>query len=435
MDCWQQIKQQLFQLLKNHSFSAHDTITQYQFSLGGCDNLLAWLKGQLHYPRFFWQARGESAQSVALGQVKTFTALAAAQDFLARQCERQIRLVGGLTFEGEACFYLPRLWLVQQGDRLNVTLTLSADDHAAAIHDFIAQLNSAQPLAEVKAHLELSNQAYSQTEWQDLVQEALDGIEQGRFTKVVLAQQKEFVLSETVDPHDLLAHARSQQPACYYFLWAQSAAQTFWGVSPERLYQRKQHQLFTEALAGTAENGGDQQQNQQQQQWLLQDGKNIHENWLVVEDICAKLSNLSQHLDINELSSRSLRYVQHLVRNIGAKLYPDVNDQACLTAIHPSAAVGGLPYAAALKFIAERQNFKRHWYAGTLGVMSLASSEFCVAIRSSLLTKDPQNPDKIAIFAGAGIVAGSVPLLEWQEIERKAAGILSLFPAQQNGEK
>ncbi|MGR3806331.1 isochorismate synthase [Pasteurella testudinis] len=431
MDCWQQLKQQLLQLLKNHQVVADQAITQYQFCIAlppDCANVLAWLKGQPHYPRFFWQARESESQCVALGEVQRFSQLDAAQQFLNQHADQPLHLVGGLTFEGEASFYLPRLWLEQCAERLKVTFSLSATDRQSAVYAFIERLQGAQTLNAVTAGLYPGEQNYNQIQWQDLVQESLDCIAQGRFTKVVLAQKKTFALSEALDPHDLLAQARRQQPCCYYFLWAQSAQSAFLGISPERLYRRQRQTLFTEALAGTAEYGGDQRQNQQQQQWLLQDGKNIHENRLVVEDICAKLSNLSQHLDIGELSSRTLRYVQHLVRNIGAKLYPEVDDQACLSAIHPSAAVGGLPYAAALKFIAERQNFKRDWYAGTLGVMSLASSEFCVAIRSTLLSKDPQEQDKIAIFAGAGIVAGSVPLLEWQEIERKAAGILSLFP-------
>lgn len=437
MDGWQQLKQQLLHRLSNHDFTS-EQLTQYRFcfNLSRTDgNLLAWLKGQNHYPRFFWQARGEQCQTVALGQVQLFNQLAAAQQFLTQHSDQPLQLVGGLTFEGEAHFYLPRLSLQLEGEQLQITFTLTATDTPSAVQDFIHRLNSAQPLQAINAQLSLSEQSYSQDEWQDLVAQSLSYIEQGRFTKVVLAQQKQYQLSESVDPCDLLAQACAQQADCYYFLWAQSPQTAFLGVSPERLYQRQQQQLFTEALAGTAACGGDQQQNQQQQQWLLQDGKNIHENWLVVEDICAKLSNLSQHLDIDRLSSRRLNYVQHLVRNIGATLHADVNDQACLSAIHPSAAVGGLPSAAALAFIAKRQNFQRNWYAGTLGVMSLAQSEFCVAIRSTLLTKDARNQDKIAIFAGAGIVAGSVPLLEWQEIERKAAGILSLFPAQARGEK
>ncbi|MDH3000729.1 hypothetical protein A1D23_09900 [Chelonobacter oris] len=434
MDCWQQIKQQLLQLLKAHSFGTGDDITQYRLEIAlpsAETTLLAWLKGQCHYPRFFWQAREAETQYAVLGQARHFTRLGEAQQFLAQPHSSSLRLVGGVTFEGEACFYLPRLLLTQDSDSttVTVTLTLCREDIQSAVYAFLNALKSAEPLAAIDAGLTLIERHYTQKAWLDLVREALNNIEQGHFTKVVLAQKQTFAPDKTLDPHDLLAQARSRHPACYYFLWAQSAQQVFLGASPERLYRRRQRRLLTEALAGTAACG------EEQQQWLLQDGKNIHENRLVVDDICHKLSSLSCRVDVAPLSSRKLSYVQHLVCNIEAKLKTEVNDQACLRAIHPSAAVGGLPCAAALNFIAGRQNFKRDWYAGALGMMSSQDSEFCVAIRSTRLSKDKSGKEKIAIFAGAGIVAGSVPLLEWQEIERKAMGILSLFPAEESGEK
>ena len=81
--------------------------------------------------------------------------------------------------------------------------------------------------------------------------------------------------------------------------------------------------------------------------------------------------------------------------------------------------------------LSEIETFDRGWYAGTLGVMSDVCSEFCVAIRSAFI-----EGHRIRVFAGAGIVAGSQPLEEWKEIERKAAGLISLFAKENdNGEK
>ena len=78
------------------------------------------------------------------------------------------------------------------------------------------------------------------------------------------------------------------------------------------------------------------------------------------------------------------------------------------------------------------ENYDRGWYAGTLGFFDHQQAEFCVTIRSAQLEEN-----KIRIFAGAGIVEGSVPLLEWHEIERKAAGLISLLQITEskNGEK
>jgi len=156
--------------------------------------------------------------------------------------------------------------------------------------------------------------------------------------------------------------------------------------------------------------------------WLLHDEKNVRENWLVAEGICHNLNQFANHIKIDELELKPLRQVQHLRRHISIELKSDCSDYDCLTAIHPTAAVSGLPQQAAIRFLQNTENFDRTWYAGTLGFMGPDSAEFCVTIRSAFIEQN-----KISIFAGAGIVEGSVPLLEWQEIERKATGLISLL--------
>ncbi len=104
-----------------------------------------------------------------------------------------------------------------------------------------------------------------------------------------------------------------------------------------------------------------------------------------------------------------------------ARLFaPD--DAACLHQLQPTAAVAGLPREAARRFIAEHEPFEREWYAGSAGYLSMEQSEFCVSLRSARL-KD----ETIRIYAGAGLVAGSQAALEWQEIENKAAALLTLL--------
>ena len=155
---------------------------------------------------------------------------------------------------------------------------------------------------------------------------------------------------------------------------------------------------------------------------MLNDEKNLKENWLVVEDISQNLRNQVESFDVSNVELKPLRKVQHLIRKIRANLTAHYADVNILKAIHPTAAVSGLPQQQAKMILSEIETFDRGWYAGTLGVMSDACSEFCVAIRSAFI-----EGHRIRVFAGAGIVAGSQPLEEWKEIERKAAGLISLF--------
>ena len=117
-----------------------------------------------------------------------------------------------------------------------------------------------------------------------------------------------------------------------------------------------------------------------------------------------------------------LRRLQHLRRDIQARLKPGVYDDQLLATLHPTPAVGGTPRRKALAYIRDHETFCRGWYAGACGLISEDVAEFAVAIRSVLLT-----PDALRLYAGAGIVAGSQPEAEWQELDDKLANLLSLL--------
>ncbi len=81
-----------------------------------------------------------------------------------------------------------------------------------------------------------------------------------------------------------------------------------------------------------------------------------------------------------------------------------------------------LPRDAALNFIADHEPFARGWYSGAVGYIGQKHSEFCVAIRSAMISGDD-----LHLFAGAGIVPGSVADSEWKELDRKTSTLCSLF--------
>jgi menaquinone-specific isochorismate synthase len=91
-----------------------------------------------------------------------------------------------------------------------------------------------------------------------------------------------------------------------------------------------------------------------------------------------------------------------------------VSDLDLLMALHPTPAVCGLPQEKAMHWIRETEPFSRGWYAGALGFLGADASEFFVGLRSGVLLGR-----EFHAFAGAGIVEGSVPSLEWEEIETK----------------
>lgn len=424
MDILQQIKVRLEQLLNAHQPQPNtDRITALQLQTDALPpSWLAWLKAQQDYPQFYWHHRDDSRIFAAVGKVRSFSDLISASAFVQQD---GITLVGGATFNGEVRFYLPRLLLEQTQQNLRIRLFIDNNKSFAEEKQVICTLLKNFPetaaLKPIQQTAQLKRQAATQNEWQHWVKKALNAINAGTISKAVLANESEFAVSD-LNSKDFLAESEKQNSGCYHFLFTEHSQPAFVGSTPERLYARQGRILQTEALAGTAPMTQTPAENERLAQWLLNDEKNLYENNLVVQDISHNLQPYSEHIEVKNVELKQLRQVQHLCRKITVTLNAHCDDAQCLAAIHPTAAVSGLPQQAAIEFLKNTENFDRTWYAGTLGFMQQDSAEFCVTIRSAFI-----EADKFRVFAGAGIVAGSDPLLEWQEIERKAAGLVSLL--------
>ena len=388
-------------------------------------DLLAWLKVQPVYPQFYLRFRDETKTVATVGKVRSFSDVNLAQQFIQ---EYGFPLVGGLQFQGESQFILPQVLIEQQNGETEVSVFVETNelDSAKTILNSFEKITALLPLNQLT--IENVESKANQNTWCDWVNQALTQIRQGELTKLVLANETVFHIQSELNGKDFLAASQAKNSGCYHFLWADNAQNCFVGSTPERLFARDDRQLFTEALAGTAPVSNNPSENDERAKWLLNDEKNLNENWLVVEDISQNISHLVEQITVDDVALKSLRKVQHLIRKMQAKLTALCTDADLLKAIHPTAAVSGLPQQQAKKALAEIETFDRRWYAGTLGMMSQHLSEFCVTIRSAFIEEN-----RVRVFAGAGIVECSQPVEEWLEIERKAAGLISLF-AENNGE-
>ncbi len=381
-------------------------------------SLLGWLKSQnQHFPHFFFEKRDENQTIATIGAVETFSSLEEAQAFVQ---SNSLSLVGGIQFEGLCQFVLPRLMLVKNSQKLTAYLTLNISEQAVDFTDIFSNLGTD---FFIQNHQILPPQpACTFEQWKANIEQAIIQIKSGDLRKVVLANATQLTFENHISAYDLVEQSREINLGCYHFLWAENAQNAFVGSTPERLYYRKGNQLFTEALAGTVAVSDNPIETEKNAQWLLKDTKNIYENQLVVEDIEAHLNTYVEAFEVHSPEIKRLHNVQHLRRRIEAILKADVLDQDCLRQIHPTAAIAGLPRAKATQFIAKNEPFKRGWYAGTLGIFNLQEAEFCVTLRSAKIEHN-----QITLYAGAGIVAESESVSEWQEIERKSQALAKLL--------
>ena len=397
------------------------------FPLNDAFDALGWLASQPVWPQFYWQQRNGDEEAAVLGAVAAFSSLESAQQFLHQHDNHpDLRIWGLNAFEPQrGNLLLPRLeWRRCAGVaslRLHLYSDVSLREDAAQAIAFISSLAPVKPLPALRLNLTGEQHWPEKAGWIDLIKLATQTIAGEDLDKVVLARATDLQFSQSVNAAAVMASSRRLNLNCYHFFMAFSADTAFLGSSPERLYRRRDTALRTEALAGTVANHPEDHRAWQLGDWLMKDDKNQRENMLVVEDICQRLQGCTQTLDVLPPQVLRLRKVQHLRRCIWTELN-QADDTLCLMQLQPTAAVAGIPRELAREFIQQNEPFEREWYAGSAGYLSRRQSEFCVSLRSAKISANV-----VRLYAGAGIVRGSDPEQEWQEIDNKAAGLRTLL--------
>ncbi|WFB34738.1 isochorismate synthase [Kiritimatiellota bacterium B12222] len=258
--------------------------------------------------------------------------------------------------------------------------------------------------------------------WDANVRSALDLIDNGVLDKVVLARKAEYHFASLVSAVQILAILEQVTSHCYHFLIQPSPRAAFMGTTPERLYRREGRALKTEALAGTRPRGKDEEEDQRLGAELLESTKERHEQELVRRDLMRQLHLLSDTVEAEEQPQLlQLERKQHLLSLLSAVLRNKVDDAELIKSLHPTPAVGGSPRENALRELTRLEPFSRGWYAAPVGCFGEDFAEFAVAIRSGMV-QDKQ----VNIYSGAGIVQGSQPEEEWQEIENKISDFVKV---------
>jgi isochorismate synthase len=252
-------------------------------------------------------------------------------------------------------------------------------------------------------------------DWEAAVERALEAIHSGRLEKVALARRIGLQLEPPAGVARVVARLLRAYPDCRVFAFVMRRA-AFVGASPEILLQRRRGRIRSLCLAGSAARSGEPAADAERARALFEDPKERREHEIVVHWIRERLAPLASDLAWDSVPGiLRLRTVQHLATEITGSAPRGVDLLTLVRAIHPTPAVAGRPLDAALSLIRETERADRGWYAGALGwVGAGGDGEMVLGIRSALLRGETAH-----LYAGAGIVAGSEPSREWDEVAAK----------------
>ncbi len=260
--------------------------------------------------------------------------------------------------------------------------------------------------------------------YEEGVREALARLDaEPALRKLVLARTLQLDLSRAVDLPRLIDRLWQRNPHGYtYAMPLDADGAYFVGASPELLVRRRGRQVYVHPLAGTAARHPDAEADARNGQALLESPKDLREHAVVVEAIDAALRPLCRALDVPARPGlTSTARLWHLGTPITGELAdPDISALDLAIALHPTPAVCGLPAADARRAIADIEPFERGYFAGAVGWCDArGDGVWSVAIRCARMAGSA-----MTLYAGAGIVPGSVPEQERVETGNKLRTIL-----------
>ncbi|HEU4725580.1 MAG TPA: isochorismate synthase [Candidatus Eisenbacteria bacterium] len=337
--------------------------------------------------------------------------------------ESYLVALGGFAFSPEgawgegfepASFVVPRVLIHRRPDVGTIRIVWGRDDDPIAGEPPIAA-----PRAGFTPEIPcgaLDEGLADQSSWERAVGAALEGIDAGAMEKVVLARRVTANLPLGFDPLDLLDRLRETHPGCYHFLFDFGLGGAFAGASPERLITLRGVRVASDAIAGTAARPSDPRDEADAVERLRGSAKDRSEHEIVVRHIRDALAPFVTELTVGaEPEIQRLRRLLHLRTRLAGKTAKGTHVLELAERLHPTPAVAGSPRAAAIDWIASREPGDRGWYAGPIGWMTAGGDgDFAVGLRGAFLSGR-----RALLAAGAGIVPGSDPSLEWKETEGK----------------
>ena len=261
----------------------------------------------------------------------------------------------------------------------------------------------------------------SKSSFLNMVKKAKNFIKIGDIFQVVLSQRFEAKLSK--DPIDIYKKLRVTNPSPFMFFFNFPDFQII-GASPEILVRLRDNKITVRPIAGTRPRGKNYTQDKFYEKDLLNDKKELSEHLMLLDlgrNDAGKVSKINTVKVTESFTIERYSHVMHIVSNVTGVYNNKYSKFKSLLAGFPAGTVSGAPKIRAMEIIDQLEKTKRKVYAGGIGYFS-ANGEFdtCIALRTAMVKNK-----KFYVQAGAGIVADSVPLKEYEETVNKAKALIN----------
>jgi anthranilate synthase component I len=298
-------------------------------------------------------------------------------------------------------------------------------ENAVAANRRSKEILENQPVILPEFNASKTQNQKTQTNWQradfeNAVRRIKNRINSGDCYQVVLSQC--FSRQTSADAVAIYRALRSLNPSPYMFL-LRIGEQSIVGASPEMLVKCINRKLEYRPIAGTRKRGKSTKEDDFLAEEMRNDEKEVAEHLMLVDLGRNDLGRVAKFGSVkveNLMKVEKYSHVQHLVSYLRADLRDEYDCFDALAACFPAGTVSGAPKIRAIQIIRELEPTPRGIYAGSVGYIDYSGNlDVCIAIRTLVLENGTAK-----IQAGAGIVADSIPELEYEETVNKAKALL-----------
>lgn len=335
----------------------------------------------------------------------------------------------------DSSFMVPRTVLIHDSFKqklliVNCVVLKEGEDPAVKYHEACRQVDEIaarlkQPMdydfvespSGEHEHEFSSNMA--EKSFREMVRAAKEYILAGDIIQVVLSQR--FHTETGLSPFALYRALRHINPSPYLF-YLQLGDVIQIGSSPEILVRLENNEIELRPIAGTRPRGETDAEDRELEEELLADPKERAEHLMLVDlgrNDAGRVAKPGSVEVRDLLVIERYSHVMHIVSGVHGLLADGRDQFDVMAACFPAGTVSGAPKIRAMEIIEELEPERRGPYAGAVGYFGFSGNmDFCITIRTFVMRgKD------LWIQAGAGIVADSDPVKEFEETLNKARGL------------
>jgi len=258
-------------------------------------------------------------------------------------------------------------------------------------------------------------------QFKSLVVESKEMIRSGDVFQILLANR--YTQKGEIDPLSFYRLLRSKNPSPYLFLLDYEDF-SICGSSPEVMVKLSNDEILLRPIAGTRKRGKNAKRDKELELEMLNDPKECAEHLMLIDlgrNDVGRVAKTGTVKVTDMMRVEKYSHVMHMVTDVEATIAEDKDMFDLFRATFTAGTMTGAPKIRAMELIAGYEGLKRGFYSGSVGYFAFnGEMDSSIAIRTSLI-----KPDSITLQAGAGVVADSIPELEYLEVKNKLGALLA----------